>query len=329
MKTLALFSLVVMGCAGGGDNSVKPIDLSPGPDDGGVGGGGGGGGGGSDGGGSMSQACTSYPASTIAAARQGGKSGCFELDNVVTLAVTPVSTNTKSVTLYVQDAAGGDYSAIKLTCSSTSTSHMCTAFATAKNILAGRSVTVQGTYIKSSAAKGGYEDFLIDNIADNAAGTAPAPATVMETDLARSASVPARWFQVVSVNVTDKLGMFDWSPPELKRSGTSTACPQWYGFGMIPKSANATAGAACTGSTQPAGQTTVNPKEVLIGTDFYTGFKTTGDCACGAMYMDPVPTATQGTLGTVSALLVYDVPSGQSTGYQYLEPLTDAAFPIK
>ena len=202
--------------------------------------------------------------------RQAAKSGCYELDDVVTLAVTYVGANTTSVSIHVQDSAGGDYSAIQLACSTTSSSHPCTAFSSAKTILAGRKVTVQGLYIKSSAAKGGYESFEIDNITDEGAGVSPAPAAVAEADLERSATttmsgkpVAANWFQVVSATISDKLVMFDWSPPEFARANMS-ACPKWFGFGLIPTSAGATPGAACNGTTQPAGQTTVNPKEVLV-----------------------------------------------------------------
>ena len=127
--------------------------------------------------GDMAQAsganCSTYTASSIANMRQGN-SGCFELDGVVTLATTPVSSKGTSVTIYVQDAAGGTWSGLRLSCSSTSTSHPCSAFATAKNVLAGRSDNVTGHYIKSSAAKGGYEEFPIDSISDVGAGTAPA-----------------------------------------------------------------------------------------------------------------------------------------------------------
>lgn len=268
-----------------------------------------------------------YSKSTIAAMRQNS-AACYELDNVVTIAVTPVGTNTKAVQIYAQDAAGGDYSAIHVGCSSTSTSHPCAAFTNAKNILTGRSVTMQGLYIKSSAANGGFEEFYLDSITDNAAGTAPTPTTLMETDIERGANKTADWFQMVTVNITDKLLMYDWTPAEFVGTGS---CPQ-YGFGMIPTSAGASAGAACptvSPYTQPAGVTSPNSAEVLVGTDFYSGFTYTTSCACGAMYSDPVPTASQGVSGTITALLNYDVAYGQTVGYQFLDPLTNANFMIQ
>jgi hypothetical protein len=276
-----------------------------------------------------------YAQASISNMRQA-KSGCFELDNVVTLAVTPTTANSKSITIHVQDANGGDYSAMKLSCSSTSTTHMCAAFASAKNILAGRSVTVQGLYTKSSAMKGGFEAFYIDSISDGGSATAPSPAALTESDLERGTTMSgggkpmaAYWFQTVNATLSDKLVMFDWSPAEFKRSGSSTSCPQWFGFGMIPTSAGATAGQACSGMTQPAGMTAVNPKEVLVSTDFYGGFTFSTDCACAATHSNPVPTAGQGVSGAITAVLDYDVVYGQTTGYQYLVPMQNASFNIQ
>jgi hypothetical protein len=281
-----------------------------------------------------SRACTTWAASTIANMR-GGSSGCYELDNVVTLAVTPSGANTKNVYVHVQDAAGGDYSAIKLTCSISSTAHMCTVMAAVKATLAGRKVTVQGTYEKSSAAKGGFEGFFIDTITDNGTGTAPAPAALAPADLERSTTTAASGkpmaayhFQVVTANITDKWVMYDWSPAEFTRSG-STACPQMFGFGMIPSSVGATAGAACNGMTQPAGQGAVNAKEILVSTDYSGGFKFSSDCKCAAMFKNTLIMAGQGVSGSVSGLLDYDVPYMQTTGYQYFAPMMDASFPIQ
>jgi hypothetical protein len=64
----------------------------------------------------------------------------------------------------------------------------------------------------------------------------------------------------------------------------------------------------------------VNPKEVLVSTDYYTGFKVSSDCACPFMGTTTL-TSTMGTSGTIKAVLDYDVPYGSSTGYQYLAPL--------
>ena len=275
-----------------------------------------------------------YTKSTIAAMRQG-MSGCYELDGVVTLAIVPTTTTSKVVKFYVQDASGGDYSAVRASCSSTSTTHPCPVFSTVKASSSARTVTLSGTYIKSSPSKGGYEAFYPDAFTDTGAGTLPAPVALAETDLQRGTTmaaagkpIAAYYFQVFTTTIADKLLMYDWSPPELASTSTKSTCKQ-YGFGMIPTSAAATAGAACTGMTQPAGQATANPKEVLVGTDFYTGFKTTTDCVCGPKHSAPVPVAGQGTSGSVTALLDYEVPFGATTGYLYVAPLLDASFPIQ
>ena len=330
LLVLMAFPMFAAACGGDSGPALQPVDLSYASADQGPG---------TDGATAStddmgsSKACNGvYSKSTIAALRQGA-TGCYELDGVVSLAVTPVAATTKGVTIYAQDAAGGDYSAVKMGCSSTSTSHPCTVFATAKSVLPGRALTVMGTYIKSAAAKGGFEELYIDSITDTGSGVAPAPAALTEVDLERGATtastskpMAAYHFQLVTATISDKLVMYDWTAPELK--GSFGTCPQ-YGFGLIPTSASATSGAACSGTTQPAGQATVNAKEVLVGTDFYGGFTYTTDCACASMYMQPLPTAGQGVTGAITALLNYDVPYMQTVGYQFLSPLTNAAFTIK
>ena len=271
-----------------------------------------------------------YTTSTISTMRQGA-SGCHELDAVVTIAVN--SSAKKVVKFYVQDAAGGDYSAVRVVCSSASTTHPCAAFATASATTPAHSVTLKGTYIKSSAANGGFEEFYLDDYTDSGAGTIPAPAALAQTDFERGTTmastgkpIAAYYFQIANATITDKLTMFDWSPPEY--ASTSGTCKQ-FGFGLIPSSDGATAGAACTGTTQPAGQAVSNPKEVLVATDFYNGFKFTSDCVCGPKYMQPVPTSGQGVTGAVTVLLGYDVPFGSKSGYVYVAPMQNTSFNIQ
>jgi hypothetical protein len=275
--------------------------------------------------------CTTYSKSTIAAMRSAATSGCFELDGVVTVAATPQTTNSTSIRIIAQDSAGGDYSGIVLNCYSNSTSHPCAAYSTAKSILAGRTVTVQGFYEKASATKGGYEYVSIDQITDTASGTAPAPASVMLSDIERAGNQPKYWFQKVSLTITsgDILQAYDWTPSEFK----ATSGCHVYGFGMLPKSATGTATPACMGTTmQPAGQTTASPNEVLFGTEFYgTGnFTAQSECTClKSSTMMPYPgllTSMSTLSGAVSGILFYDAYS--SAGYQYLAPLRDSDAPI-
>jgi hypothetical protein len=265
-----------------------------------------------------------YTQSTIAVMRQGA-AGCFELDNVVSIALTP---SKGSPRLFVQDAGGGAFSAIVTKCSSTSTAHPCTVSAQVAAIADGRSVTVKGTYIKSKST--GYETFYIDSVSDNGPGTMPAPGTATLEDISRGGTNHGLAFQRVTVSIpsNDPLVMYDWTPPELVYSG-ATKCPYQFGFGMIPKSANATAAAACTsGTAQPGGQATSSAAEVIIGTDFYKGFTVSSDCQCAKTYSDMEPSATSQLTGTISGVLVFDVPFGATTGYYYVAPKTNADAPI-
>ena len=252
--------------------------------------------------------------------RQGAP-GCYELDNVVSLAVTP---STKSPKLFVQDAGGGDYSAMRTSCSSTSTAHPCSVAAQVAAIADAHSVTIKGTYIKLRSS--GYESFYIDRSPTTAPAPCRRPATAtLDRHLARR-DQQALAFQQVTATIpgNDPLVMYDWTPAEFVYSG-ATKCPYQFGFGMIPKSAKATATAACaSGTAQPAGQTTPAAAEVLIGTDFYKGFTVSSDCQCAKTFMDTEPSATSQITGSITGLLVFDVPFGSSTGYYYIAPKTNA-----
>jgi hypothetical protein len=280
----------------------------------------GGGGGNPDMGGSG--ACAGYNATTIAAMRQGVHHACAHLDGVINIGLTPSS---KSPRLYVQDAAGGPFSAMGTKCSSTSTAHPCTVVGSVASAIAGHSFTIDGQYIKSSS---GFEEFYISAITDNGPGSAPAATSLQVTDIERGAKTTASWFQKVTVNVSDTLVMYDWTPSEFVYTG-ATKCPYQFGFGMIPTSAGGTATAACSNSTsQPAGQTNPSSNEVLIGTDFYKGLTVSSDCRCNAMFSDKAPTASSTISGTISGILIGDSVFGTTNTYQYLAPQADADFPI-
>jgi len=270
-------------------------------------------------------ACASYTTSTVAAMRQATP-GCYKLVNVVSLGVTP---STKSPQLYVQDAGGGDFSAMLTKCSSTSTAHPCTVNAVVAAIANGHSVTITGTYIRTSSTT--FEEFFIDSITDNGATTAPAAATATLADIERSGAAKNLRFQRVTLNIlpADMLQMYDWTPSEFVNSG-ATACPYQFAFAMLPKSVTGqTAAGACAGSaSQPAGVTSPSASEVLIGTDFFKGFTASSDCRCAKTFTDMEPTATSTLSGTVSGLLVFDVPFGGTAGYYYLNPQTTADAPI-
>jgi hypothetical protein len=79
---------------------------------------------------------------------------------------------------------------------------------------------------------------------------------------------------------------------------------------------------------QPAGQTIVNAAEVLIGTDFYSGFTISSDCRCAKMYSDTEPSATSSVSGAISGILNYWDVGAAGQGYQYLMPKSVSAFPV-
>lgn len=331
-KNFAFVLVMIAGC-GGGDNTFHPADLSgvmTGGDMAMPGGGDGGG--------------LNYAVSTVAAMRQGAP-GPYELDNVIAIAVTP---STKSPHIYLQDAAGGDFSAIRANCSSTSMTHPCSVAGAVSSIMVGHSVTVKGTFIKSKTASGGAETFYIDSITDNGAGTLPAPATVTLADVQQSSVANATttaptnkkwWFQHVTVSTPGSLAMYDLSPAPFKYTGTS-ACPSQFGWGIAP---TGTAGAgttlscdaSCTMSPvgaacmQPAG-VTLSPAEILIGTDFYKGFTESSDCKCAQMHSDTLVKSTS-TTTKLGGILIYDTVymSMPVQSYIYLAPLdntNDVAF---
>jgi len=266
----------------------------------------------------------SYTVSTVAAMRQGGKPGRYSLTAIVT-AKTP---STKAPKIFVQDAGGGDFSAMLAQCSS-GTTHPCSVTSLVSGTMVGNEVTVTGTYIKAGLAKGGSESFYIEGFTDGAAGTIPAPTALAATDVARGGGKTANWFQHVTFTISDTWKMYDWSPGEFVFTG-ATACPYQTGFAMIPTSVSgATATAACSGTTaQPAGQLTPPATEILISTEFYTAFTTSSDCRCAAKFSDKEPSATTTLTGAVEGFLLYDTAQGSTTGYQMFAPLSTAHAPL-
>jgi hypothetical protein len=282
-----------------------------------------------------SAACATYTQTSIASMRQSGtNSGCFELDNVVSIALHASTTNPR---LYVQDAAGGSFSAIQTHCSATSATHPCSQAATVNTIATGHQVTVRGRWTRSPTTS--YEAFYIDTISDNGAATMPAALALQPGDVARGAYSAANVFQrvAVSISAADTLTMYDWSPAEFTiATGNAATChpPFQIGFGMIPSSVTPTtaAGTACTATGMTGSQPTavVNPDahEILIGTDFFSsGFIAMSDCRCAATLMDKLVTASSTLTGSLSGILTFEVPLNATVGYQYVAPqsMSDAA----
>ena len=74
-----------------------------------------------------------------------------------------------------QDPSGGDYSAIVVRCSATSTTHPCTQQALVNAIAIGHKVTLRGRWTIGSTLNGSLESFYLDNLSDQGvAGTVPA-----------------------------------------------------------------------------------------------------------------------------------------------------------
>jgi Collagen triple helix repeat (20 copies) len=265
-------------------------------------------------------ACTSYVSSSIAAMRMAGANGCFELDNVVSVAST-----SRGAELYVQDAAvGSAFSGMQLRCGGPV--HPCTNEA---GIVAGHKVTVTGEYVKSSTT--GLETFSIDSITDNGAGATPTPSVVSLEEIQRDSTAIQFAFQRVNVTIpaTDALVMYDWSPSEYAVTG-AVACPFQSGFGMIPKSVTGvTETPECTSATaQPSGQPAPSPSEVLIDTRFSSGFTVSSDCQCAKQFSQTEPTATSTLAGTISGILLFNVAGSANTGFMALAPMSTGDAPI-
>jgi hypothetical protein len=255
---------------------------------------------------------------------RAGAPGDYELDDVVSIALIP---SVASPRLFVQDAAGGDFSAIETRCSSTSVAHPCTFAATVATIADGTRVSVRGLYLKDTS---GDESFYLDSITVAAPATMPPPATATLAELSRNAKTARLWFQRVRVDLgTTTLKMFDFSPSELRYTPANGAvCPVMFGWGMVPSTSSDTVGAACNGTTQPASAVggTAPGDELLVGNDFYRTFAYSTDCACAATYQETVLTGTSTLGGVIGGVLMADSVYGSApvVVYQYLAPKTTA-----
>jgi hypothetical protein len=240
------------------------------------------------------------------------------LSGVVLLAVTPSINGNR---LYVQDESGGPYSAIAVHCSPTSMTHPCPSAATNPSLPIGDLLDITGDFTHNGS---GSDDIYATTITDQGAGFGlPSPSFLTLGDVTAAANRADVWYSRVQVGLNgDTLLAYDWSPIQMKHQG-AVSCFYYFGFGMIPASVGAAQGPACSGLTQPAPPANVSSQEVLIGTDFYTGFKVAGDCACAASHGDPLLMPTSTLSGTLSGILIFD-----PTGYQYVAPQYAADAPI-
>ncbi len=268
--------------------------------------------------------CKRYAQTRVAAMRKNASDGCFELNNVVLVARSSSATAPR---LYLQDAEGGDNSAIAAKCSARS-QHACTAdaLATTRALFPGTAVTVQGYYHRGKLS--GFEELSVEQVtSDGATLRVPPPITLQLAELQRSARVPSKWFQraTVVMDPAQKLVMYDFSPAELKLAGS---CPAWEGFGLIEAVAAAVAPADCSGEENPPGRIAPDAREILVGRQFFHAFRYSSDCRCAAKHNQTLLQPSSFVAGTLSGFLVPEVVTGSKELFQLFEP-ADAAFPVQ
>lgn len=270
-----------------------------------------------------------YPATSIKALRGAQSVGCFELSHVGLVARTDSPTEPR---IYVQDAGGTDTSAISAKCAATAT-HACDAAVRAKipalldTPTDGAQLTVRGYYQHGSVT--GFEEFYIEDIIDECkAVPRPPPITLSVADITRDARTPSKWFRraTVAIPAGDPLVVYDFSPAELLLA--QPQCPDYAGFAMISKSAGTAAPATCAGATNPAPLMQANPREVLIGRQFFNQFLFAADCACAATSNIRIVGAKGQVSGNVVGYLILEQEKASTAAYQVFEPAADQTFPI-
>lgn len=274
---------------------------------------------------SGSTQCSSYLHTTVAEMRRSNGSGCFELEHVVVVARTPSSSTPR---VYVQDRGGGAYSAVRAKCDASPT-HACPA-ETARRVQAlidGARVTARGYYLQGTLS--GFEEVYLDDVIDEQVlAPAPPPAVLNVAALGRSERSSAEWFQIVTADIPsdDPLVMYDFSPSELARGAS---CPTQSGFAVIPRSALGSSHAAgCTGNANPGGITEPDPREVLIGREFFKEFFASTDCSCAALDKQHLLSAASTLSGSIRGVLIPELTPGSTALFQVFHPTSKANFAI-
>jgi hypothetical protein len=273
---------------------------------------------------STSTQCDAFQAASINEMRTGARSGCFELSNVVVVARTASSSAPR---IYIQDPGGGPFSAMAAKCSASS-KHACpaTTLANVGRLLDGAAVTVRGYYSNVKAT--GFEEVYLEEVVDTGSLVPiPDPVRLSVGDLSRDARVASSWFQVATADVPvgDPLTMYDFSPRELQQGAS---CPVWEGFAMIPASVSAPAAVGCSGGQNPAAVATSDPREILIGRQFFSTFRASTDCACAGASKQHLLASGSVLSGPIRGVLVLEVHSGAQDAFQVFEPLSRAMFPV-
>lgn len=274
-------------------------------------------------------ACASYAPTTIAAMRAAKTSGCFEIQHVGLVSRTDSPTEPR---IYVQDKNGGDFSAILGKCTTTAT-HGCAAPVRTKigtlldTKTDGAQLTIRGYYTNGAVSQ--FENVLIEDILDECATIPrPAPITMTVAEIQRDARTPAKWFRRAHVTIpqNDPLVMYDFSPLDLQ--APTAGCPDVLGFAMIPQSAGAAAATGCVGGSSPPAQPN-DPREVLVGRQFFNQFLFSTDCACVAGSGQKLVSPTGKVSGTVTGYLIIETDVKSTASYQVFEAAANQSFPIQ
>lgn len=317
-KALA-FCLFLVGWVGCGGNGVGPSDMATSNDSGGHLGG--------------PLQCTTYAnAASIRSLRDPSMathaSGCVALSNVIVVGRTSVQIKPR---LYIQDAGGGDYSALMAKCGPND-GHACLTVSAVMQAVAGQVVTLQGYYTVGKTSM--FEEFNVEQLTlTGQTGTLPPPVPVTLADLGRGGALAKTWFQKVTTTMPtgNPLVMYDFTPAELKTA--SGQCPMLLGFAMIPQASTAAmpAAAGCSGTTNPTSKAG-SPDEILVNRFFYGSFNWHTDCGCqpaGSPKILLKPSATIPAGSTISGILSYEInKNNPGAGYQEFIPTDMNEFPI-
>jgi hypothetical protein len=261
--------------------------------------------------------------------RAAKTSGCFEISHVGLVARTDSPTEPR---IYVQDKNGGDFSAIVGKCTTTAT-HACAAPVLAKigtlvdTKTDGAQLTIRGYYTYGAVSL--FENVLIEDILDECA-TIPRPDPISMTvaEIQRDARTPAKWFRRAHVSIpqNDPLVMYDFSPLDLQ--SPIAGCPDMLGFAMIPQSAGVAAATGCVGGNNPPARPN-DPREVLVGRQYFNQFLYSTDCACVAGSGQKLVSSTGKVSGTVTGYLIIETDLKSTMSYQVFEAAANQSFPIQ
>jgi hypothetical protein len=261
--------------------------------------------------------------------RAAKTSGCFEIQHVGLVSRTDSPTEPR---IYVQDKNGGDFSAIVGKCTATA-SHGCAAPVRTKigtlldTKTDGEQLSIRGYYTNGALSQ--FEGVLIEDILDECA-TLPRPAPIAMTvaEIQRDARTPAKWFRRAHVEIppNDPLVMYDFSPLDLQ--APTAGCPNVLGFAMISQSAGVAAATGCVGGANPAPQPN-DPREVLLGRQFFNQFLFSTDCACVAGTGQKLVSPAGKVSGTVTGYLIIETDAKSTASYQVFEAAANQAFPIQ